>query len=437
MKLFTLLFCMIIISACTSTGDDSLLLNPQDSLSNEVEEVVENTTPAELPERMSTELIELELSELEKNISNGSNAFAIKWFKQAIQTTDQRNLVLSPLSASYALAMTANGAKGNTLSEFKSVLGFADYTLDEVNAFYKKITNHLLTSDGQTILGIANSIWVNQLYQLQPDFITTNKEYYSAEVRAIDCLDSPTTLAVVNQWVSDKTYGRIPSILDKVEPSDRVYLINALYFDGLWLSPMTEGWTINFTNDDGKIVPIPVIGQKRSMNYFTDEEVEIASADYGNRTYSMVVIMPKENLSIQRVIESLTSEKWQMWMERQKKENLFFKLPIFKLDSSRELKDDLEALGLLTAFNDKANFTNMIQEKGIALSQVIQKANIDVNKYGTTASAATLVKNMWISDFGSSEEPTYIDFLVNRPFIFAIRENSTNTILFMGKVGKL
>jgi serpin B len=428
---------MIIISACTSTGDDSLLLNPQDSLSNEVEEVVENTTPAELPERMSTELIELELSELEKNISNGSNAFAIKWFKQAIQTTDQRNLVLSPLSASYALAMTANGAKGNTLSEFKSVLGFADYTLDEVNAFYKKITNHLLTSDGQTILGIANSIWVNQLYQLQPDFITTNKEYYSAEVRAIDCLDSPTTLAVVNQWVSDKTYGRIPSILDKVEPSDRVYLINALYFDGLWLSPMTEGWTINFTNDDGKIVPIPVIGQKRSMNYFTDEEVEIASADYGNRTYSMVVIMPKENLSIQRVIESLTSEKWQMWMERQKKENLFFKLPIFKLDSSRELKDDLEALGLLTAFNDKANFTNMIQEKGIALSQVIQKANIDVNKYGTTASAATLVKNMWISDFGSSEEPTYIDFLVNRPFIFAIRENSTNTILFMGKVGKL
>ncbi|MDR0962089.1 MAG: serpin family protein [Mediterranea sp.] len=433
MKTLASLLSILLLFSCTSPQDEPSDIPAQEADSSSMPKAV---TPAEFPERVETKWVKLELTEDEQQLSEGNKTFALNLFKQTYKTKTESNFVVSPLSLSYALAMTANGATGNTLSEIKSVLGFENYPLADVNAFYKKLTNYMLTADGQTILATANSVWANQHIPLLPDFINVNKDNYAAEVQNVN-FGNPNTVQEINQWVSDQTYRCIPALLNETNPNDIVYLINALYFDGLWQSAMGEYPELIFTNADGSKSTVPAvtggsIWAKRE--YYAADNAEIGSLHYGNGAYSMVFVLPKTEQTVQQTVESLTLTQWNEWMEGLKSGYIIFAMPTFRLNSSYDLVDDLKTMGIRSAFSSpNKEFMNMVNLEDIYISKIVQKTYIDVNKKGTTASAASLVKKM--NGMTILPEPT--QFYIDHPFLFAIKENSTNTILFMGSVEKL
>jgi serpin B len=381
--------------------------------------------------RTKTERFDIELSGVETRIARSNDNFALNLFRQVASNEEAANLMISPLSASYALAMTTNGAAGTTLDEMKAVLGFEEYSLEEMNAFYKKLTEGLLAVDGETILGIANSIWADKDLTLLPDFINVNESNYQAEVSNLD-FKSPSAVSTINDWVSGKTYGHISKLLDNT--AGAAYLINALYFNGIWSEPFEDTVQETFTNADGSTTRKEMLnGKERSYRYHEAEGLQIAELPYGNGAYSMIVLLPRADMTLESTTAKLTAENWEQWMNSLYAQKLNLQLPKFEMNYGRELNDELKALGMPTAFDrEHADFSNM-SKVPLYISLVLQKTYIGVDEKGTEAAAATVVGMA----YATAEPMPTIDFLVHRPFIYAIREQSTGTILFMGKVSEL
>jgi serpin B len=375
--------------------------------------------------------IPLTRNELEMTASG--NAFAFKFFKTITGNEERENVFVSPLSASIALSMTANGAAGSTLEEMKSVLGFKDHSTEEMNEYYKKLVKGLLTVDNSTILGIANSIWIKESFKVKQPFIDLNKNMYDAEVRNLD-FASPKAVGVINQWCSDKTNKRITNILDNIDPNARLFLINALYFKGIWTNKFDKSNTSSgdFASISGKKSKVDMMRQECSTRFADDEGLQIAELPYGNEAFGMVILLPIGNQGINNVIDRLTPENWEKWMQQLSTCTIDLKLPKFKLEYSRELIKDLEEMGMTAPFGSHADFSEM-SDADLSIGLVKQDTFVEVNEEGTEAAAVTVVGMFETSAGGHQVIPFYVD----RPFIYIIREKSTGAILFMGKMGSL
>ncbi|MDR0891510.1 MAG: serpin family protein [Mediterranea sp.] len=386
--------------------------------------------------RKATPYAPLELSTVQQSMADANTTSSLNLFKEVAAEKPTENLFLSPISASYALNMTANGAAGNTLTEMRNVLGLDGYKQNGVNDFYRKLTTYLQEADGETILGLANSIWVRTGYPVQSDFINVNKDNYAAEVRTADF--NSTTLKAINQWVNDKTYGHIPNMLDKISENDVMYLINALYFDGVWKVPFTTTPNKDFTNQDGSQSKVNMLtGDKRSDPYYADDDLQMVQLNYGNGTYSMVLLLPNDDPTLQKTTALLTAENWKKWtMGANYSVKVNVKFPKLDLSYEQTLDEPLKMLGMKDAFApNQANFANLATSNNFCISKVLQKTTLKVDEKGTTATASTVVIGMDTSagpDFSET-----VDFIVDKPFLYAIKENSTQTILFIGSVKKL
>jgi serpin B len=395
-----------------------------------------------LPERVKTERLDIPLSANELNMAKVQDQFAIDLFKQQESAATEPNMAISPLSVAYALAMVSNGAAGTTLDEIKATLGFGDYALNDMNVFYAKLTEGLTTVDGETILGIANSIWLNQGNEFKPAFIEVNQSKYEAEVSTLD-FATPDAVSIINDWVSEKTYGYIPHLLDELNPNDALNLVNTIYFDGLWewtpvRKPKTKKGT--FTNQDGSVSEVEVISLgEYSAYYYAAEGVAMAELPYGNGAYSMVVLLPTDDATQKTMLAGLTGNRWKEWMQSTHHQLLNITFPTFEIKHKTKLGGTLQALGIKEAFDvSKAQLPAVIPPKPTDnpyIRDVMQEVVIKVNEYGTTAAAATYIPMAGFP--GETELPIPIDFHVDKPFLFAIKENSTGTILFMGKVSEL
>jgi serpin B len=395
---------------------------------------VDTITP-ELPTRVQTKHYDLELSTNEQGIASANNTFAFNLFQQVKQTESKRNIVLSPLSVSYVLSMTANGAVGATLDEIKSALGFDAYSLDDINAFYQKLTDYLTTVDGETFVGIANSIWLNKGFKVLPDFTQVNQEYYTGEVQEVD-MSKTATLYQINQWVSDKTFGCIPNLLEEIDPATRMMLINAFYFDGVWRHQYENPKDDTFTNEDGSKSVIKMLTANTYYKYAAIDGIRIVELPYGNNAYSMVIVLPEEETGLQNIPDKFTQQNWGTWMEREKSTLLNLKLPTFELNYKRTLNQDVQALGIHKLFSrTDADLSNISESKPLFTSRIFQKAYIKLGQSGTTAAAATTDKT--ITSLMDRDPSAPIDFIVDRPFYYIIKENSTQSILFIGCIGEL
>jgi serpin B len=376
---------------------------------------------------------DIPLSRSEVEMTALGNEFAFNFFKTIVQNERTVNVFVSPLSASIALSMTANGSAGTTLEEMKTTLGFKDYSLDEMNAYYKKLVNGLLTVDNTTTLGIANSIWIKEGFKVKQPFIDLNKEVYDAEVRNLD-FNSPQSVDVINRWCSDKTNARITDVLESIDPDTRLFLINALYFKGIWTSKFDKRNTApdDFTAISGQKNKVNMMHQECTAPYTSDEGLQIVELPYGNEAFGMVILLPEESLDIDRVIDRLTPADWDKWMQGLSAHTIDLKLPKFKLEYHRELNGDLMRMGMTTPFQNGADFSKM-SDADLYIGMVKQDTFVEVNEEGTEAAAITVVGMLGTS----AGRPQVIPFHVNRPFIYMIKEKSTGAILFMGKMGQL
>jgi len=377
---------------------------------------------------------EIELTQKGKTLVEADNLFGIKLFKEVLQAEDpDTNVMISPLSVSLALAMTYNGADGDTKEAMEETLELAGLTTDQINENYKFLIDALSGVDPKVLMNIANSIWYKHTFPVEQDFIDVNMNYYYAEVSSLDFGD-PNAVNTINSWIANKTNDLITEVLDFIPADAVMYLINAIYFKGIWKFEFDEAETEEepFYLSDGTTKDVPMMVQEETFNYLSNDWVQAVEMPYGQGNYSMIVLLPQTGKTLNEVVEELSNETWNNWLgDFHKEEKVVIHLPRFKFEYENLLNEELISMGMGIAFDpDNADFSKINPDRQLCISRVIHKSFIEVNEEGTEAAAVTVVEIIETSAGGE----TFISFRVNQPFLFAIKEKYTNTIIFIGRV---
>ena len=376
-----------------------------------------------------------ELTTGERQVLRAGNEFSLSLFRQLARAQPGKNVFVSPLSASMALGMTMNGARGTTLDAMRSTLGVGTGDLQQINAGYKGLIELLRGLDPSTTFQLANSIWYRNEFPVRQTFVDAVRAAFNAEVRGLNFND-PSSLTTINGWVNSNTQGKIPSILDAISPNDQMYLINAIYFKASWRTRFDPAKTRPgpFRASDGSTQTVnmmhrdPTPGVRDKV--FSFPRLYTAELGYGNDAFAMTILLPERGANMDSVAAALTTDRWNEitgMLDASTGTVLGVTLPKFSLTYDRLLNDDLEALGMGIAFGDGADFSGL-SSSPVYISYVKQKAFVDVNESGTEAAAVTNVAL-------AASTPPSLD--VDRPFIFVIRDRFSGTILFMGKMNKI
>lgn len=372
------------------------------------------------------------LSAAEQSVLRASNEFAFGLLRDVYAREDTApNVVLSPLSASMALGMTMNGAAGETYHQMRAALGFGDLPHADVNAAYRDLMDLLLHLDPKVEITIANSTWARDGFPFLPSFYDAVTQFFDAEAHVLD-FDSDQAPAVINGWVDEKTRGRIDTIIEQIRPSAVMFLLNAVYFKGSWRTQFDPAATrsAEFHLDDGSSVQVPMMHApdvEVRMGY--DSDAQIAELPYGGGAFTMVVVLPPPGGTLSELVAGLDAATWERWMTLLGTPiDADVAMPRFEIEYGRTLDETLQALGMELPFDGYlADFSRMSDVDGLYIEEVRQKTFLRVDEEGTEAAAVTSVE----VDLVSAPPAMRLD----RPFLLAIRERHSGTILFIGAIG--
>ncbi len=383
--------------------------------------------------------IEIELRSTDKEILKTDQQFAFEFFANVFDEEakgEDKSFMVSPFSLSMALAMTWNGAAGETKTAMQETLKMGERSDKEINEYYQKLKEALLKTDPSTKLSIANSIFTNKFITINPAFIKTNTDYYNATVQSVDFSDLKT-VGIINKWASDNTNGLIEEVLDKTDPAALMYLLNAIYFKGIWTSKFeTENTSKKaFMTENGTKRTVDMMSQTADFNYTEDETMQVVQLPYGNQAFSMLVLLPKSGKKQIDLVAALKNkEYWQRNVASLREREVELYLPKFKTKYSKKLNDVLINMGMGIAFDsERADFSRMLDTDSnirAFISFVTQDTYISTDESGTEAAAVTVV-GMEMTSIGP---PQKVVFNADKPFIYLIQENSTGAVLFMGAV---
>ena len=383
------------------------------------------------------EIVPITLTNNQKALVLSNNAFGFDIFRKINESESaDNNVFISPLSISLALAMTYNGADGDTRTEMQNTLRFPDFSADDINGYFQKLSSTLLSLDPTVNLGFANSIWYRQGFSVLPEFISVNQTYYNAEIQSLD-FNNHASVNTINHWVATKTNDKITRVLDAITSDQVMFLINAIYFKGQWMYDFDKNATADGTFHlfSAGQSTIPFMHQKGTFSYYSNDSLQLVEMPYGQGNFSMIVLLPANGYSVSSLVGGLMPEIWSNWTDNLSKANVSISLPKFKFEYERKLNNDLSALGMSKAFSpEEADFSKINADKDLYISFVKHDSFVEVNEEGTEAAAVTTVS---VAETTIAPEPSFIPFIVDRSFAFAIRETTTNTLLFMGKVVNL
>ncbi|HSJ08470.1 MAG TPA: serpin family protein [Longimicrobiales bacterium] len=366
----------------------------------------------------------------EMRVAGNAAAFGFDLLREVHASAAEPNVLLSPLSASMALGMTMNGAAGATLDAMRATLGFGGMDDSAVNAAYRGLISQLRARDPKVEFRLANSLWHERTFAVEAPFIESAQRHFDAKVTALDFSD-PASVSRINNWAADATGNRIRDLLDRIDPLERLFLVNAVYFKAPWSRAFEPASTRprTFRTLAGADVQVPTMMRDAPTRYFMDDAVQMVELPYGDSAFSMVLLMPTGDGALDPLIASLDAGAWSSIMQRSATGRVLLYMPKFRFDFAAELNDPLASLGMGIAFDsDRADFSRINpQQDDLYITKVKQKAFIDVHELGTEAAAATSV------GVGVTSMPPTVEF--DRPFLFVITERDSGAILFIGRVG--
>jgi len=378
---------------------------------------------------------EQSVKKVDERLTATTSRFAFKLYGQVVKERGDKNVFVSPSSVALALAMTYNGAEGETRQAMAQTMEIQGMSVEDLNRGFGELKSVLANVDPQVQLRIANSLWADKKFSLNPAFIQRTKEYYGAEVATLDFAD-PAAPDTINSWVAKNTENKIPTIVDRISPEKILYLINAIYFKGQWQFEFEKAKTKDdvFRLAAGRQKQLPMMFQTREYQYYEEKDFQAVALPYGKGRVSMYVFLPGEHTTLEQFEQSLTAEKWTTWMQGFRRTPGDLKFPRFKVQYEANLNEVLISLGMAEAFDPKrANFSALGELKGerAYISEVRHKAYAEVNEEGTEAAAVTSV-GIGVTSVQQPREK--FTMKVDRPFFFAIRDNLTGVVLFMGSV---
>ena len=367
-----------------------------------------------------------------RELSSGNSSFAFDLY-EVLAEEEEGNIFFSPYSISAALAMTYAGAEGTTETDMAEVLRF---TLPEnrlhpaFNLADQRLTT-LSEEDSSFSLHIVNALWGQTGYNFLPEFLDLLAANYGADMRLLDFSeDAELCREIINEWVVEQTEGKIENLIPQnlLTSATKLVLTNAIYFKAQWLLPFDAMGTHDrdFTLIDGEPITVRMMNQAEHFLMTTGDGYMAAELPYSNRRASMLVIVPDQNYFFE-VEERLGNDFIAEITDNLTDENLHLCMPKFETVSAFQLENALSDMGMASAFGMSADFSGMDGTLSLYIASVIHKAFVCVDESGTEAAAATAV--LMQKENGESS----VEFIVDRPFIYLIRDRSTGTILFIGR----
>jgi len=384
-----------------------------------------NSNPAE------KEPVEIQFTEKSLEVIQRSNAFGVELFRAVALEDENANLMLSPLSASTALTMLLNGCDGQTYTQIRDMLGFEDLTNEQINEAYQSLVTQLLAADPEVNIALANAVWYRNNFAVYPTYLQNMQAAFDAHIEGLD-FALPSALQTMNKWASDNTNGKITQVLTEISPDAVMFLMNALYFKGIWSEQFKVEDTYNapFTVEIGNVINTPTMHGIIPSKVYFGEEYSALEMYYGRKNFSMIILLPNDGL--EEFIDNFTAEVWEEASNglsfQSNMGDVNVSMPKFSFEYEKYLNDQLMALGMTDAFDKSLADLSKIADDPLFVSFVKQNTFVDVNEEGTEAAAVTTIG----IELTSAGNP--LAFVVDKPFIFAIREQTTNTLLFLGKV---
>jgi len=370
----------------------------------------------------------------EQQLVAADNSFAFKLFRAiASRANPDSNLFVSPVSVGMALGMSVNGAAGETRDSMLRALDLTGLSMSEVNLGYRGVIDLLRGLDGSVEFTLANSLWVRTGLTVEQEFLGNLRTYFDADARTLD-FAAPGAAGTINAWVSEQTRGRIPEIVNDPIPGEVVaYLINAIYFKGSWTqrfdAALTHAAPFNLRGGGAVSASMMQHRDPAPARYYSGDGVTVVDLPYGGRAWSMTIVLPGAAGGIDSLVAGLTQARWDAWMAGLDTMGVVVTMPKFTLRYDLLLNDVLASLGMGIAFcsSGAADFTNLVAAPdNVCITSVKHRTFVDVYEEGTEAAAVTAV------EFGRAAAPQHIT--VDRPFLVAIRERLSGTVLFLGRV---
>lgn len=368
------------------------------------------------------------LSDGQRSIVDKNNGFALNLFHE-ISGFDSK--VVSPMSISYLMGMLANGADGQTREEILKTIGCEGVSAEDLNALYKMMLQKANSLDKATTVNIANYIALNKQYQLKKTFAGIMKNDYQAGVENLDFASS-ASVKHVNQWCNKQTNGMIPSIISQLDANAVSCIMNAIYFKGTWTDKFDKKNTKleSFQGYTRDIKKAQMMHRQAKYQYADGVGYSAVRIPYGNRSYEMVVLLPNQGSSIDEMMKKVDVKSLAELRDKMDECMVDLKLPRFSTELSLPLNGIISKLGAPSMFGGNANFSNFATGS-LSVSQMLQKAKIEVSEEGTKAAAVTAA--IMTMSLQHPDEPRRVDFHADRPFVYMITEANTGAILFMGQ----
>ena len=375
---------------------------------------------------------------LTSRVSSATDDFGFRLLK-ALAKDQTQNTIISPLGVSTVFAMAYNGASGSTKKEMARTLGLGSLSDDDINRANHHLMQTLATADPAVQTEIANALWVQKDFPINPDFRTVCKSFYDADAEGLDFVGDPTGAAAeINSWVDKRTHHRIPVIVAQVERETRLMLTDAVYFKGRWSSPFkaTETQTRPFHLRSGASRDTAMMDQSGDSLYLENKDFQAIRLPYGNERYAMYVFLPRKMTGLPDFLRSMDKKHWTQWIGRFASKSVEIVLPKFETTYGKTLNDSLKEIGMKLAFESRgADFSRIPlkpnRENALYINDVEHKTWVKVDEEGTEAAAATSMGFVVETAKGSLSLPMMI---VDHPFFFAITEQESSALLFAGVV---
>ncbi|XP_062858407.1 leukocyte elastase inhibitor A-like [Trichomycterus rosablanca] len=374
-----------------------------------------------------------------ESLSGANSVFALDLYRALSANSPDGNLFFSPLSISAALSMVYLGARGITAEEMAKVMSFS--SVPDVHDQFSTLNSAINSPKASYILRLANRLYGEKTFNFLPEFVNSTQKLYQAEMQAVDFIGaSEETRQLINHWVEKKTENKIKDLVKPgmVDASTQLALVNAIYFKGRWRSifKAVDTKEMPFKINRNETKPVQMMYQKESFpsNYIDEYKLHVLELPYVEDELSMLVLLPEESQDgsdlLQKLESELTVDKLLEWTSQEKMDtwsDVHVHLPKFKLEEQYSLHDTLAKMGMSSLFQaSAADLSGMSRDGGLRVSSVAHKAFVEVNETGTEAAAATLVATLLCL------RPEK-HFIADHPFLFVIRHNPTNSVLFLGR----
>ncbi|MEL7419389.1 MAG: serpin family protein [Cyanobacteria bacterium J06555_3] len=381
------------------------------------------------PSQLVAQKTEVKMSQL----VDANNRFGFDLFTQLQLNSSSPNMIVSPQSIAIALAMLRNGAGAETRQEITSTLKLEQFAPESVDSSYSKLIETLTTADDDLQLAIANSLWANQNVLLADQFVDKTQNFYQGRITNLDFGD-PAAKKTINEWVASNTAHKISQIVDQTSPEDVLYLINAIYFKGSWTDKFDPQATVEqpFYAEPDLPRTVAMMSQTGEYRYYENEQFQAVRLPYGEKSeMGMYIFLPQPDSTLEQFNQELSLDNWQEWLSQMRSQPGNISLPKFKLEYDTELQKVLSALGMPQVFDPtQADFSAMT-DSAVAVDTIRHKAVIEVNEEGSEAAGVTSI-GVRITSAMPQDQPFNMN--MDRPFFFAIRDDITETILFMGNL---